>query len=461
MTVSFTIGGVSKDIQPGWRINAVTNGRNTMTFKVTSLDGSYKPSIDDEVIFTVDGTRIFGGNIIRPTTKGLGDYGGTPIETDVNVEDFNKLTQRRFYTGDLASQSLKADLQAVVSYIPGVTLDAGQVTGPTMPALSYTNVRVEDVLNDFTLQSGGYLWNIDYYKTLSMVIPGSPNAPFNISVPNCKAIGDVTVEPTRNGYANRVIVKNASLQSQADDATEQSAHGIWEELYSAPDTMDQTSLDALAATILSISIITLNKVQYRTITPGLFPGQVQTITLSARGLSGSFLITDITISDVGNTLSYDVTALEGLIYRTGWRETWRNVLTGTGKSISGFAIGGITSVRFAYFLGGSEQGYVDSPTPTWVALSPLEVQINTIPRGTTSALVTGKLRVLDSGNTVQARIYDVTAGSACTGTSSSVNSTTWTAIQFTTTLTPGSHYYRIEVLPGLANAGVAGMAYLE
>ena len=90
----------------------------------------------------------------------------------------------------------------------------------------------------------------------------------------------------------------------------------------------------------------------------------------------------------------------------------------------------------------------------------MEVSIDTVPRGTLSADVTVQLRALDAGVTVKARLYDVTAAAACPGTSSTVTSTSWTTVTFTATLTAGSHRYKLQVLPGSANADVGAIGYL-
>jgi hypothetical protein len=611
MAFVLTIAGVEKSLQPGWSLERAANGRKVFTFMVLSLDGSYRPPVDAEVVLTRDATVEFGGVVQRPTESGLGGYAVTPIETHITAVDFNSLADRRYVTETISSRTLKAVLEVILPYLEGVTLDPAQVDGPTLPALAYSYAKTVDVLNDLTVQSGGFLWEISGTKVLRMFMPGSEAAPFDITVASGKAVGDIVVEPTRNGYANRIIVRYSDLPrtaygyltasanvqhgdtvtvggktytfrlvltdvanyvalgatyveslqnlvaaimlstgagtayaasttvntqvtatvglyrthvvydtirvqaitpgnvgnaiavaatggrvlwfdeaddamttllygsdvalgrvSIANDAAEQLAHGIWEALYDSPETTTLNGSDALAGLILARSIVTLKTVTYPTDTWGLQPGQTQTITIPTRNLSGTYLLTAVRSRELRNGhVRHDVTALEGIVWQNGgWRETWRSLFSG-GAVGRGASVGasGSTTTRYAYFLGGSGVDAVQSPTPTWVPASggqaigqgAIQVQLNTVPRGTQAATVTVRMKALDAGVGVTARLYDVTAAAACDGVSAEVVSTDWVTVTFAVTLAVGSHLYELQVLAGAANSDVMATGYVE
>lgn len=215
--------------------------------------------------------------------------------------------------------------------------------------------------------------------------------------------------------------------------------------------------------MLSAALVEWKEVRYPTLQTGLLPGMTQTITLADRGVNNTYLITEVNIEDGGGFALRRVRATEGVVYTTGWREQARNLFSGGSSSalaLPGGAGGGAAAVRFFVFLGGSGVQYVQDPTPTWVDASPMQVSIDTVPRGTVSADVTVQLRALDAGVSVQARLYDVTASSPCPGTSAVVTSTSWTTVTFTATLTAGSHRYTLQILPGAANADVGAIGYL-
>jgi hypothetical protein len=92
----------------------------------------------------------------------------------------------------------------------------------------------------------------------------------------------------------------------------------------------------------------------------------------------------------------------------------------------------------------------------------MQVQINTVPRGTTAGTVVVRLRAFSAGVSVKARLYDVTDSVACAGESAPVTSTSWQTVTFSTTLTSGSHFYELQLLPGAANEDVfAAGGYVE
>src|SRR3954462_10136688 len=150
---SLTVNGTPKKLQPGWTINEAANWRNTFNCEVLSQDGTYRPPIGAEVVVTENGVRIFGGLIETPSESGIGDRGFTGITTRVAASDFNGYADRRQIDLDLPVGSLKALLQALLPFLTayGVTLDPGQVTGPTLPAVSYRARTLKEILDDAAL----------------------------------------------------------------------------------------------------------------------------------------------------------------------------------------------------------------------------------------------------------------------------------------------------------------------
>lgn len=220
MAVVLTINGATKLLRARTlRISMTANGRATCSFDVISADASYRPPLDDEVIITEGGTRIFGGLIDRPREVGLfknGSHAG--IVTKLSAVDFNAYVERRYVNETLVAGTLKAALTTLVAnYLTGygITLDAGQVNGPTLPELVYDYRKMTEVLDELatlTAESGEpYVWRIDAFKVLRMYQPSTEAAPFDIigNTPS-QVIGDLEVEETRDHYANRIIVKTPS-----------------------------------------------------------------------------------------------------------------------------------------------------------------------------------------------------------------------------------------------------------
>lgn len=216
MVLTLTIGGVAKTIQRGsLSISQTANGRTTASFSVLSAEGSYRPALDAEVIIEDDGTRIFGGLIDRPRERGPLNGAHTAIVTAVSAVDFHAYAERRYVNETLAAGTLKAKLTTLVStYLAayGVTLDAGQVVGPSLPALTYEYRQLTDVLNELatlTADAGEpYVWRISPLKVLRLYQPSTTAAPFDILTNTpAQVTGDIEVETHREHYANKIILK--------------------------------------------------------------------------------------------------------------------------------------------------------------------------------------------------------------------------------------------------------------
>lgn len=466
------IAGIDRLIDPNWEVTSQANGRAALNCRILSEDGTYRPAIDDEIIIEEDGYIEFAGFITATLEEGFHDL-DLPIVTDIDAGDYNALAARRYVTTSIpAGSTLKAALQAIVPFIPHVTLHPGQVDGPVVGAFDWEDVKTEDVLNELVALLPGWVWEVNTSKQLRMVESSTQAAPFNIDA-TTKTINKVTVEPTRDGYANRVIVKTKTVRKTAEDSS--ALTNPWELIVTAPDTTTDTALQALADSILAQSLPALKRIHYSTREPGLRPGQTQVINLPVRNVNNTFLITDVVSrsGDGGDYIERAVTAVEGLVTKTGWRDTYKKWNAG-GTTIGGAVAsgGGAGLTRFAYFLGGSGVEAVQSATPDWVPVcggpipgtGSVQVQINTVPRGTTQALITARLRAYKAGVSVKARLWDVTDSIPCPGESLTVVTDAdlkWKTVTFTVTLTPGSHFYELQLLPGAPNEAVYGVAYVE
>lgn len=463
-TFACTINGSAALLGRRWRISIPANGRATLIGRLTVSSPSALPALDQAIVITEDATTIFSGLITGVRSHGIEGHPTTEIDVEITAADNNVRALRRYLVGVTLTvgTSLRDAMDVIVAYIPGVTRSGSQPTGPSLSTGASISAWRADQALDYLTKDTGWLWRIDESNVLSMWEPGTLSAPFDVIDGDGHTDGDVEVEPQRNEFATKVIVmaNGGAIVGTATDTSY--ATNPWELVVESPDTKDQTSADALAASILAAQLVEWKEVRYPTLQTGLRPGMHQTITLAARGINNSYLVTEVNIEDGGGYALRRVRATEGVAYKTGWREQARALFGGgsSARQLAGVAGGGSGVTRFFHFLGGSGVEYVQSPTPDWVDASPMEVTVDTVPRGTLSADVTVQLRALDAGVSVKARLYDVTAAAPCAGTSTLITSTTWTTVTFTATLTAGSHRYKLQVLPGAANADVGAIGYL-
>jgi hypothetical protein len=227
-TIALTINGTTRTYLTGsLSLLEQTNARGSLSLIVQSLDGSFRPAKDEEVIVTLSGTRIFGGIVEEFDETGIGgESAGNGLEFNINVADFNSFADRRFVVAGLASGTVKSFLQALDDYVTpyGVTLDGAQIDGPTIPTQVWDVVLFSEVLNNIMKIASGigtaqaWIWEIDYNKVLRAfgVLESGHAAPFNITATS-PIIGDVVVRPSRTDFANHVIVMFGTGQQAVVD----------------------------------------------------------------------------------------------------------------------------------------------------------------------------------------------------------------------------------------------------
>lgn len=217
MAITLTIAGTTVFYATGsLDIIRRIDGRHTLSCRIFSHDGSYRPAVNAEVIVTEDGTRRFGGNIEDVEESTLGNEPIVNLEYAIFAVGFIALADRRYLSIDFPAQALKLSLETLVNaYLAdyGVTYNAAS-SGPTLPALSYNTMTPAEILNDLCSIAGplagppqAVVWEIDDNKVASTfgVLDSGHAAPFDVTTATA-IIGEPRVRPTKTDYANYVIV---------------------------------------------------------------------------------------------------------------------------------------------------------------------------------------------------------------------------------------------------------------
>ena len=216
-TYVFTVGGVARHWKSGsLEIDATSDGVTVLSCEIVSTDASVRPTLDQVVTLSENGTPIFGGYIATAHEMGAGNQPIVPIVTRISCRDYSDYANRIHPNITLIADTLKNQLiQLQVYRTPfGTTLDGAQANGPTLPQTVYAyDKTLTQVYADLAVLSG-YLPRTDPANVFRMIAPGDISCAFNIAPGDGNAVGDVQVEPTRDDqYANRVVVPGqAQLQ---------------------------------------------------------------------------------------------------------------------------------------------------------------------------------------------------------------------------------------------------------
>jgi hypothetical protein len=137
----------------------------------------------------------------------------------------------------------------------------------------------------------------------------------------------------------------------AVDAAEVTAQGIWDDMVDAPETFDKAEAQTLAAALLRRYKAVPRQVTIETRAGQVFPGDIITITVPERTLSGSWLITSVEVRDaVDQGVIYRLTCLEGSEAQSTWVDFWRDAIGSSSSSGgTGTISGGLVPVLSGSF----------------------------------------------------------------------------------------------------------------
>jgi len=217
-----TVDGVERDpLLATFNISAPINGVSSMRADFDSAGSPlFRPDLDAEITVREYGTKIFGGYITGIRERGFDGPNGMSIVVETTSADYKVAATRRVVNetltygspvGSPPTLTLKEVLEVIVpTYLGdyGITLDPAQVDGPSLDPVVYVDRVLKDVLDELSVLTG-YVWDIDVDKVFRMFAIGDEAAPFDLDESDLPAryFGDITVEPTRDQYANRVFLR--------------------------------------------------------------------------------------------------------------------------------------------------------------------------------------------------------------------------------------------------------------
>lgn len=215
--VSVSIGGVTKAVKQ-LRWSSVINGIGRASFVVDDPSGTYVPADDAAVVISLGGSPVWGGEVADVDVTYLGHSG---VSCSVTAHDYNHLAQRGLVNAILPAQSLKATLQYMTApggtlAVLGVSLAAGQVTGPTLGVITAPWWTPRQLLDHLTTLTG-YVWRINASKVLEMWDVGSRSSGVTLSLANGNVL-DARWRRERYDYRNRqwVVYGPNEIQWVAD-----------------------------------------------------------------------------------------------------------------------------------------------------------------------------------------------------------------------------------------------------
>lgn len=148
------------------------------------LKPGYVPAKFTPVHIYDGATLLFGGIVRRRSIMPVVSRRGA-FWTRIECLDFFIYLDWTFVSLTYAAPvTLKTVLTDIVAQLPGsygMSLDAGQATGPTLDPFTWTNMKTSDGLRELSTRSGGYVARFSPLGALKMLLPGTESAPYAIT----------------------------------------------------------------------------------------------------------------------------------------------------------------------------------------------------------------------------------------------------------------------------------------
>ena len=224
MAYSLTIGGIEREVLiDSLSITAPQQWLGTMTGEFISVDGSLVIDLEEEIILTLDGTRLFRGTVAQCRLRGAAGPGGDGNDSIVWEVSANDSSWPLDYhvTSDTipAGSTIKEAIEILMPSVPELTLDASQVDGPTITEeIVFSNTKLREAFNRIISEAiaadtHGWFLRITHLEVLEAIAPGDALAPFDLVEGDGTECGDVETEDRRDdNYATRVIVQGGIVQ---------------------------------------------------------------------------------------------------------------------------------------------------------------------------------------------------------------------------------------------------------
>ena len=205
MNLIATIAGEDYEIKAGsLRVSEQFGARATIACTVI-VDPDVRPQIDDSVTISVNGTPRWGGVLTQAPEQGVFGSVNPTTEMEIQATDWFALLERRLFSGAFAEEPMKDRLEYLIDNVLGpsygITLDAGQVDGPDVPARAYELKSIAEIVVELQKDSN-YFLAISPAKVAVMQAPSANPSPWNIADNDGHVSGDLKVTPTRKDFAN-------------------------------------------------------------------------------------------------------------------------------------------------------------------------------------------------------------------------------------------------------------------
>ena len=162
-------------------------------FQCSARPGYVPARFASGIAYAQNGTTpIFGGVVTGRSTADFGVAEANPFYTDLEWGDFFTYFDWAYvsltYASPVTLETVMNDIVAALPVSYGITVDAAQVTGPTLAPFTWDRKRASDGARELSDRTN-YVGIISPLKAWKMFIPGTDAAPYALTdgTPHCRS----------------------------------------------------------------------------------------------------------------------------------------------------------------------------------------------------------------------------------------------------------------------------------
>jgi hypothetical protein len=215
MSVVLTIAGSDKASLINWdsveREEVLTREPNSLKFLIKKYGTkTYKPTVGDEVILTIGGTREFAGYVVEmsETIEARVEY------IEVICKDYTHELDRQLVSKTYESQTVDAIIADLLGTFATGFTDTNVNCPVTIDKVVFNYLPISKCLEKLTDIIGDYEWYVDYYKDIYFFASSSSTATFNLTDTSGNYVfNSLDIREDTHQLRNEVIIRGGLLTS--------------------------------------------------------------------------------------------------------------------------------------------------------------------------------------------------------------------------------------------------------
>lgn len=216
LAISITVNGVERNnvirfdsVKREDNLNSLVD---TLSFSIDYPNvATWRPTVNGEVVMSIDGTRVFGGIIIEIEERYLGNHA---LVYDVKCKDYAHLFDRNLVTDRYEDETVQDALVDIVEkYTTGFTTTNIGGASLTPDAMTFDGMTVSECFTQVARRYN-YKWFVDYYKNVHFFEKDEVLAPFDLTDTSNNYIYDsLNFRTDFTQLRNRVRIKGGESES--------------------------------------------------------------------------------------------------------------------------------------------------------------------------------------------------------------------------------------------------------